>query len=272
MTGNRDGLAGDYLGVECDDYREALSAQLDSEDPGVDPAAVDTHLSRCSACRDWLRRAGTVTRAARVQPAEEVPDLTEQVLARARREGSAARDGVFGRAVAGVRRVWGLTVARVALVAVAAAQAASGAAAVSGAGVPAVMPLHAARELGAFSLAVAVGFAWAAWRPARARAHLPLLATLVGVLAGFTAVDLLAGRAGLSGEAGHLLLVAGLALTAVLARHHHEPGPPPAESGQASPQTPPRGTPLTAGSARGRADRARRENPGSSQAGQRWVA
>lgn len=224
--GNRGGPERDYPDVDCESYREALSAQLDSEDPGMDPARVDAHLARCADCRAWLRQAARVTRAARVQPAEQVPDLTETVLTRVRREVPTTR---------GDRRTRGAAMMRVALCAVAAAQWAAGLAVLFGPAALGALPVHGAHELGAFNLAVAAGFAWTAWRPARAGAHLPLLATLVVVLAAATIADLLAGHATLTGEAGHLLLAAGLGLTAVLARAYRERGQPPSGSGALTP-------------------------------------
>lgn len=211
----------DYRGVGCEDYREALSAQLDREDPGIDAAQVDAHLAGCAGCREWLRQAVHVTRAVRVQPADEVPDLTEAILARV---GSEAPVAVVDR------RARRTAVVRVGLFAVAAGQWATGLA-VTFAPVTAGVAVHGAHELGAFNLALAVAFGAAAWRPSRARAHLPLLATLVAGLAVLTAADVAVGHATLVTEAAHLLLVAGLVLTAVLARGYPAPGNPPAGSG-----------------------------------------
>lgn len=238
----------DYPGVGCEDYREALSAQLDGEDPGIDVARGDAHLAGCPGCREWLRQAVQVTRAARIQPADDVPDLTETILARV---GGEARDTALDR------RARRMAVLRVGLFAVAAGQWASGLAVTFAPGSTGVA-LHGSHELGAFNLALAVAFGAAAWRPSRARAHLPLLVALVGGLTVLTAFDLAVGHATLLTEAAHLLLVAGLVLTAVLARGDPAPGSPPAaRNAGASPA----GFPGRGGTAGSRAPR-----PGTAQA------
>ena len=65
----------------CDQYREALSADLDGEPAGVGAAGLRGHLDRCAGCRDWYAAAVRVTRLARLAPAEPVPDLAPAVLA-----------------------------------------------------------------------------------------------------------------------------------------------------------------------------------------------
>lgn len=60
--------------------REALSARLDGEAEPASPAAVDEHLSGCSVCRHWQAEAMTLTRAVRVRPALNTPDLVAGVL------------------------------------------------------------------------------------------------------------------------------------------------------------------------------------------------
>lgn len=202
--------------MACDDSREALSAQLDGEDPGMDATRLDEHLSECGACRRWLADAIRVTRAVRLEGVD-MPDLTGAVLARVRHEAPSRR----GR----------LPSARAALFAVAAGQAAAAAPALLGVDVIGAVPVHSMHELGAFNLALAVAFGWTAWKPARARAHLPLLSTLVAVLVTLTVADVALGRVSAAVEAGHLLLIAGLVLTGVLARGHAEPGRPPSGTG-----------------------------------------
>ena len=46
------------------------------------------------------------------------------------------------------------------------------------------LPVHTARHLGSFDIAVAVGFLFAAWRPARIPGLLPVVAALVACLVG----------------------------------------------------------------------------------------
>lgn len=192
----------------CDDYREALSAHLDGEEPGTDPGRLDEHLAGCPACRRWLTDAARVNRAVRLERAD-VPDLTASVLARVSDETPGRPDRTQPT--------------RAALFAVAAGQAAAALPALVGADAIGPVPMHSAHELGSFNLALAVAFGWTAWKPGRARAHLPLLCTLVAVLVALTAVDVALGRVSATVEATHLFLVAGLVLTGLLARGRAEP-------------------------------------------------
>jgi hypothetical protein len=79
-------------------------------------------------------------------------------------------------------------------------------------------PVHIAREIGSFDFALAVGFFFVGWRPARAYGMLPLVAAVVGCLAITTGVDLARGTATLLNESAHLLDVLGLAAVWELAR------------------------------------------------------
>jgi predicted anti-sigma-YlaC factor YlaD len=66
--------------MDCDAYREAISAGMDGEVNDLEARAVDVHLARCAPCRTWAATAMAVTRAARLNVAEAVPDLTEPIL------------------------------------------------------------------------------------------------------------------------------------------------------------------------------------------------
>ena len=78
-------------------------------------------------------------------------------------------------------------------------------------------PVHVAHEMGSFEVAVAIGFLVAARRPGRAMGMLSLMGVAAGLLVLTAALDLLAGRTGLSDEAPHLLVVAGWLLLRWLA-------------------------------------------------------
>ena len=67
--------------MECDRAREAISARIDGEDPGVPDGALDAHLAGCDACRGWQQRAHVLTRRARLGGPFLERDLTGQVLA-----------------------------------------------------------------------------------------------------------------------------------------------------------------------------------------------
>jgi predicted anti-sigma-YlaC factor YlaD len=70
-------------------------------------------------------------------------------------------------------------------------------------------PVHVAHEMGAFDVAVAIGFLVAARRPGRAMGMLSLVGVAAGLLVVTAAVDLVAARTDVSDEAPHLLVVAG---------------------------------------------------------------
>jgi predicted anti-sigma-YlaC factor YlaD len=39
--------------MDCDRAREAISARIDGEDPGVPGDAIEAHLETCASCRGW---------------------------------------------------------------------------------------------------------------------------------------------------------------------------------------------------------------------------
>ena len=67
--------------MHFDRFREAISARIDGEDPGLPDSTVDAHLRDCGGCRAWRQRAHTVTRRARLSGLYLDHDLTPRVLA-----------------------------------------------------------------------------------------------------------------------------------------------------------------------------------------------
>jgi predicted anti-sigma-YlaC factor YlaD len=199
--GNFPAACGHYCGMECSRAREAISARIDGEDPGVAGDAIEAHLAACGDCRQWQQRAYTVTRRARLGswlPGTSFPDhdLTPRLLAAVR------------PALAGRRRRLGQ---RAGLTAVALAQLAI------------TVPLlvlghdhdagtHAAHELGSFDLALAIAYLVGAVRPVlSAGLAWPCGAAATGLVA--TAVaDMIGGQTVGADEAQHLIAVAGAAL------------------------------------------------------------
>jgi predicted anti-sigma-YlaC factor YlaD len=190
--------------MDCDRVREALSARLDDEDPGLPEQALDRHLAACAGCQSWAASAGALNRVVRIAPAEAIPDLTPEILAAARLRPQAARARLVRWAL-GLVGILQLAVSVPVLV--------------LGAG---SAPVHVARELASLDLALAVGFIVAAWRPHRAWGMLPLVAVLVASLAATAGLDLAEGHASAERELLHGLDLAGLALLWVLGRR---PGP-----------------------------------------------
>jgi predicted anti-sigma-YlaC factor YlaD len=199
--------------MQCAPFREALSARLDGEPLGMPAADLDAHLAGCPGCAAWAGDAAAVTRRARLAPAPSVPDLTAAVLAALPRD-------LAGAAAAARARLWGRAL-RVVLLAVGVAQAAlalpelDGGSAMPGMAMDA--PMHLTHETAAWNLAVAAAFLAVAAAPRLAAGALPFLGTLAALLTAVTAADLLAGRVPADRALGHVLLLAGVALVAVLA-------------------------------------------------------
>jgi predicted anti-sigma-YlaC factor YlaD len=189
--------------VGCDQYREALSAELDGEPPGVPETSLAGHLSDCSACREWFGQAARITRLARVATAVPAPDLVPAVLA------------ALPAPAAGRRRL--LAAARAALVAVAFLQALL---AWSGAltGQDDMVSGHVAREVGAWNLALAVAFLAAATRPRTAEALIAPVGVFVAVLTVSAISDAVAGDLALGRLLSHLLVATGLGLLVTVGR------------------------------------------------------
>jgi len=149
-----------------------------------------------------------MTRVLRVYPAPALPDLTVSVLA-----AIAAERDEFAAAVlpsAAVRERTAPGVIRLTLALVAAAQVLIAAPALLGNDLGA--PVHVAHEQGAWGLALAVGFAFAAWQPLKAGALIPILAAFVACMAVLGFADVGAGRAAPAGELPHVMSVLGLSL------------------------------------------------------------
>jgi predicted anti-sigma-YlaC factor YlaD len=201
--------------MECDHFREAVSARLDGEDPGVPALVLDDHLAGCPGCRAWAEDLGGLHRLVRVRSAEPVPDLTAEIVdafVPARRR--SAWRLVPGEVVSNAR--W-------ALLAVALTQLVLAAPALLLGDDPGAT-VHVARELGAFDVALAVGLLVAACQPLRAWGLLPVAAALALVMAGTAVLDLLDGRTDTVAESHHLLDVAGVLLLWRVAREAR-PGP-----------------------------------------------
>jgi predicted anti-sigma-YlaC factor YlaD len=84
---------------------------------------------------------------------------------------------------------------------------------------------HAARHLGSFAIAYAVGLFVVAARPAKARGLLPLTAALAVCLVVTAIADSIDGEASVLGELTHLPEVAGVVLVWLMASPHRRPSP-----------------------------------------------
>jgi predicted anti-sigma-YlaC factor YlaD len=187
--------------MDCDIAQSAISARLDGEDLGVDPVDLAGHLERCTACRAFARDAESMHREVRLARAPSVPDLTAPILA------SIGSD----KSYAPHERALRVTLAIVAGVMIVAALPALLL------GDDAGLPVHAARHIGSFDLAVAVGFLFAAWRPSRLPGLLPVVTALVACLVATSVLDVLDGSTAALTEVQHAVEVIGLAAAWLLA-------------------------------------------------------
>jgi predicted anti-sigma-YlaC factor YlaD len=203
--------------MQCDTVRDALSALLDGEDPGLDPLLVDRHVSGCPTCAAHADELATLHRMVRVRAAEVVPDLAATILA--------AHPPAAGSPAGGTgapRRSELVSTARWALWVVGLTQLVLAAPSLLLLGADDAA-LHATRELGAFDVALAVGFIVAAWQPARAWGLLPVAAALSVVMMGTAVLDVVGGNATSSGEAHHVLDLVGVLVLWRVARQEGVP-------------------------------------------------
>jgi predicted anti-sigma-YlaC factor YlaD len=183
--------------MDCDRVREAISAQIDGEEPGLPPDVLAAHLAGCAACTRWQGRAHAVTRRVRLGGSFLDHDLTAGVLAAAP-----------AAAPARLRLRWAQ---RGGLIALALAQLAI-AAPMLFLGHDHDAGVHAAHELGSFNLALAIAFAVGAIRPALSAGLAWPSGIAAAGLVTTAIVDLIGGQAIGADEAQHLVALAGAAL------------------------------------------------------------
>ncbi|CAN5565315.1 zf-HC2 domain-containing protein [soil metagenome] len=180
--------------VPCAHVRELVSAAADDEITRHERVVVDSHLERCPACRTHAERVAALTRQVRLRPAPAVPDLTARVIDRARPP-RLGRGGWLRPALAWVAVV--LAAQSIGPFLLGEADGAN---------------THVARHLGAFSLALAVGLLYSAWRPHRAFGMLPFAAALVVTMAAGAVLDVVGGSSTLLAEAVHVTELVGLVM------------------------------------------------------------
>ncbi len=180
--------------IDCGTIREALSARADGEATGDDVTMVDAHLVGCADCQRFASDMERVDRMVRIRPAEPVPSLVASVTARAR-PARLGRGGWLRPALA-----WVAVVMLVQSLPALLLGEASG-----------TSP-HLARHLGAFGAALAIGFAYAAWKPHRAFGLLPFTAALVATTSVSIVADIATGSRTPLAELIHVTELAGLAL------------------------------------------------------------
>jgi predicted anti-sigma-YlaC factor YlaD len=185
--------------VRCENVRTTLSAIADDEASVEERRDAERHLGDCEACRQYATRLAALDRAVRVRPAEPVPDLVDAVTARARPP-RLGRGGWIRPALLWVAVL--LVVQSVPALVL---------------GHTAGADTHLSRHLGAFGVALALGLAYAAWKPHRAFGLLPFTTALVVTTVASAVFDLLDGDRRAVAESVHLTELAGLALLWLLA-------------------------------------------------------
>jgi len=212
VPGNRIGSPHDYSHMRCTRFREAISARLDGEDPGLPTEQLDAHLAGCPDCRSWAGAASSP--ALRALAAAEDPVVLDPALVAQLVPPTAAAEPTRGRLMSMVE--WRVVLAVIGLAQVVLAW-------------PGVFlddghaSIHLAHELTAWDMGLAAGFLFVAWRPARAWGMLPLVAVLVAAMVVTSGVDLASGHALLGRESVHVLALAGLGCLWALARRAPRP-------------------------------------------------
>jgi predicted anti-sigma-YlaC factor YlaD len=180
--------------MKCELARDLLSALTDGETTSEETTAVAEHVENCAACSSYSGHLEALDRRIRIRPAESVPDLVSAVTARAR-PARLGRGGWLRPALAWIAVVM-FAQSLPALIL----------------GNTAGTDEHMARHLGAFGVALAIGFAFSAWKPHRAFGLLPFTAALVGTTLVSLGADILgSGRNPLT-ESVHLTELIGLTL------------------------------------------------------------
>jgi predicted anti-sigma-YlaC factor YlaD len=208
--------------MNCVQIREAVSARLDGEAAGVDEAVVSHHLAGCPECRAFARDAEHLHRVVRLEPAPEIPDLVPGILAAIGTDTLAGRRATAagaGSTAAGSGETAGIL--RWVLVAIAVAQIAVAIPALLGS--DAGLPVHTARHIGSFDIALGVGFLFAAWRPSRIPGLFPVVAALVVCLVVSALLDVAAGNTAAFGESQHVTDLAGLLVMWLIGREATRP-------------------------------------------------
>ena len=203
--------------VTCQQCREAVSARFDGEELGIAVEVLDGHLATCRSCRRYAARVRALGQALPI-PDEPVPDRSTQIMAAVREQRPRATAEVRQPAAAPRAARWTptpATVARGGLALVAVVQIVAALVGLSAGTAP-----HSVREVGAFQVALAIGFLVTAVRPATAAGLLPTAAALALCLAGVVAVDLAGGQTAAPRELAHATELVGVMLVWLIARDH----------------------------------------------------
>jgi predicted anti-sigma-YlaC factor YlaD len=198
--------------MTCERWMDAISARADGEEPAIDDRLLDAHLASCASCRAFADNVPRLRRAS-LDVAEPMEDLSGRVVKAVR---LADRNSVWWvlRLGLGIVAVQVLVLSTPALLL----------------GHSAGSDRHAARHLGSFAVAYAIGLLVVALRPAKARGMLPLAAALAGCLGVTAVIDIAQGRTPAVTEFHHIPEVCGLILVWLLALPKRMPRSRPARA------------------------------------------
>jgi predicted anti-sigma-YlaC factor YlaD len=193
--------------MRCTRFREAVSARIDGEDPGLPTAEIDAHLAECPGCRAWADAAASPALRSVASPADP-PTIAPALLARLVPPNAGAAPAHRGLLST---LEWRVVLAIIGLAQIVLAWP-------GGFLDGGHASIHLAHELTAWDMGLAAGFLVVAWRPARAWGMLPLVGVLVAAMVVTSGVDLASGHALLGRETVHVLALAGLGCVWALAR------------------------------------------------------
>lgn len=178
------GTGNDWNGMDCDDARVLISADLDGQ--LTDRAELLTHLADCAACRAWRDHAAVLPHRA--------PSVSPAIVPR----------GFLAYRWIRIALAW----AGILLIAWNAGGVVTGGSDES--------IQHLWRHQHAFGVALGLAFLVVAWRPDRAYGLVPVAAIFTVALGGAAAIDLANGSTPLGRETRHIVEIVGLALLWVL--------------------------------------------------------
>lgn len=183
----------------CSGYRELASASLDDAVTAAEQERLDDHLGSCAGCRRFVDGVARLNRRLRVHAPSTDPSFVAAVMVDAR-PARLGRGGWTRPVLA-----WCALVIFAQSIGPLVFGSADGASE------------HLARHLGASGLALAVGLAWAAWRPHRAYGLLPFVGALFAATIVAMVADMLAGHRTAFAEATHVAELIGIVVLWIVA-------------------------------------------------------
>ena len=185
--------------LTCSAASELLSAREDGETTAAEHATLERHLMGCASCTAVATQYAALSRQLRFRAADPIPNLVGAITER-------TRPAVLGRGG------W----LRPAMAWVAVVLLAQNAVALVGGRLDGADD-HLARHVGAFGVALAIGFAYVAWKPHRSHGLLPFAAALIVTISIGAVADIVDGGRTVLAESAHITEVFGLALLWMIA-------------------------------------------------------